>query len=160
MTIEPEFNGNDLICTECYVIGNPAHAHYGNWPQFLLQYSITFAIIIAPTLVYLGLVFVIFVASKGKFTAIDTMDLFPLWKYMPEAPYSVEICTSCKKVNCMARIKDQAGQTAIFFHKKYHISDRPKTAEKPQEVKTTQQTETHAETQSILERLAKDETEF
>jgi len=166
MAITDEFNGNDLICTECYEIDTPDHAHYGNWPEFLLKFTLIGAVILLPTLAYLAAIFVVFAASKGKFSAIDTMELFPLVKYLPQAPYSVEICKHCKKVNSIVRIKDPEGATAIYFHKKYHVSERAadrakKQAEqqKPEET-PTQPPKTEHSTKDILERLAKDETEF
>ena len=114
----PELEYEKYICTECYKFGAHGDVTYGNWGQYWFQAIVIFPIIIIPTLLYLGGIFFIFVISKGKFTAIDTMDLAPLWQYMPEKPHTVKMCPHCKKTNCQAKIKDGNGQTALYFHKK------------------------------------------
>ena len=119
------------ICTECYEFGAHSDVTYGNWWQYCWQFAIIAPIIFVPSLVYLVLLFGLFVISKGKFIAIDTMDLFPLSKYMPEKPHTVLVCPHCKKINCQAKINDKNGQTALYFHKKTGLHLQNASAEKP-----------------------------
>jgi len=114
----PQLEYEKYICTECYQFGAHTDVTYGNWWQYWGQTIVIFPIIIIPSLVYLGLIFFMFVISKGKWVAIDTMEMFPLFQYIPEKPHTVSVCPHCKKVNVQAKIKDKNGQTALYFHKK------------------------------------------
>ena len=135
-----------FICTECYQFGAHGDVTYGNWWQYWGQALIIFPIIILPTLLYLVLLFGLFVLARGKFIAIDTMDLTPLWKYMPESPHTVKVCPHCKRVNTQAKIKDKNGQTALHFHKKSGLHLRNRLI-KPKEMQMETQIGTQKETQ-------------
>ena len=127
----PELEYEKYICTECYRLGTHGDVTYGNWGQYWGQAIIMGPIIVIPTLLYLVFIFAVFVLFRGKFVAIDTMDMFPLMQYMPEKPHTVTVCPHCKKVNCQAKIKDGNGQTALYFHKKTGLHLQKAPAEKP-----------------------------
>jgi phage FluMu protein Com len=122
------------ICTECYQFGAHGDVTYGNWVEYAIRFAIVAPIIAIPSILYFMLLFGLFVLAKGKFIAVDTMDLFPLSKFLPEKPHTVKVCPHCKKVNTQAKIKDGNGQTALYFHKKNGLHLRHA---KPQE-KTTE----------------------
>jgi len=125
------------ICTECYKFGAHGDVTYGNWWQYWGQFAVVAPIILIPSLIYLAVLFVLFVIAKGRFIAIDNMEMFPLAQYLPEKLHTVLVCPHCKKVNTQARIKDQNGQTALHFHKKtgMHLRNEPAAKPMPKERK-------------------------
>lgn len=119
---------SDLICTKCYAIGAPELEHIGTWPAFLFRWVVVGAIIIPPSIAYFAIIFAFFAIAKGRLVAIDTIDLFPLFKYLPQTPYTLKICKSCKGVNKLVPIKCTEGQSALYWHNKMHLSERKPAA--------------------------------
>jgi hypothetical protein len=126
----PQLEYEKYICTECYQFGTHGEVTYGNWGQYWRRTVIIAPIILIPTLLHLAFIFILFVLFRGKFLAIDTMEIFPLMQYMPEKPHTVTVCPHCKRVNVQAKIKDKNGQTALHFHKKTGLHLRNEPAEK------------------------------
>lgn len=126
----PNLEYEKFICTECYELGAHGDVTYGNWIEYTIRFIIIAPLIAIPSALYFAALFVLFVIAKGKFVAIDTMDLFPLSHFLPEKPHSIKFCPSCKKVNAQAKIKDTNGQTALHFHKRNGMHMRGEKVQK------------------------------
>lgn len=118
------------ICTECYEFGTHTEITYGNWIQYAARFALIFPFVAILSLIYFGFLFLMFVLARGKFIAIDTMDLFPLLAWLPEAPHTVKTCPHCKRVNTQAKVKDANGQTALHFHKRMGMNSRNEAVKK------------------------------